>query len=138
MDAAGRVARGAVIAAMLLAVAPVAGCALLDDAHSRQQIDVEAFAGPRWQDWKPMSGLEVATDRLCPAAPGCLQAVSSEHLVIMKFESVSSATDHIDAEDGALHQIDPLIVDFRSSDLTRAEQEAVIGTLSNINASSPD
>lgn len=126
------------IAAVLPALALIGGCAVFDDAHSRQQIDVEAFADPHWQDWEPMSGLAVVSDRLCPAAPGCLQAVSSEHLVIMKFESVSSATDYVDAESGALHQIDPLVVDFRSSDLPRAEQDAVIETLSNINASSPD
>jgi hypothetical protein len=127
-----------IVVPLIALCAIVNGCAILGNAYSRQQIDVEAFADARWQSWEPLSGLEVASSTLCEGVEGCVQAVESEHLTILKFDSVSSATAYVDAGDTSLHQIDPLVLDFDDTDLSEADQDEVISTLSNINADSPD
>ena len=136
--AVGHTRRGAAVTALVLLSLPTSGCALLGNAYSRQQIDVEAFSDPRWQDWEPMRGLEVRSSALCAEVEGCLQAVASDHLVIMKFDSVSSAEAYVGGGSASLQQIDPLVVDFRDSDLSQSDRDAIVSTLSNINADSPD
>ncbi|PTL71495.1 hypothetical protein C1I63_00560 [Rathayibacter caricis DSM 15933] len=125
-------------AALVLLAAALGGCALLSNEYSRQQIDVEEFADDRWTEWEPLSGLEVVSDEVCAGLVGCLQAVASEDLVVLKFDSASSAGDYVDGAGGSVHQIDPLVVDFRGTGLSTADQDAVLSTLSNINADSPD
>ena len=122
----------------MLLPAAISGCAVLGNAYSRQQIDVEAFADAHWQSWEPMSGLEIASDTRCVGVDGCVQAVESEHLVVLKFDFVSSATTYVSGGNASLHQIDPLVIDFDDTDLSPDDQDDVISTLSNINADSPD
>ena len=56
----------------------------------------------------------------------------------MKFGSVGAATDYAEIVGTDAVQIDPLVVHFDGTELSRETREGIIYTLSSDNASSPD
>lgn len=118
------------------------GCGVqnvFSNAWSRGQIDlVERFttASPD-PDW-PYLDASDRTAEVCGPKVSCVQAVGNSYLTVLKFGDVESARDYAKTLGSDAAQIDPLVVHFNGTPVDTKTREAIVHTLSNINASSSD
>lgn len=120
---------------LLLAAAALTGCS---DSWSRSQIDLERFTGEAVEGYRPFENAHISTTKTCPDIDGCIQAVTSDHLVLIKFASNGEAENYAESIGEGATQIDPLVLDFTGSDLSASERDDAVKTVAGVNSGSPD
>jgi hypothetical protein len=120
---------------LIVIAAALTGCS---DSWSRSQIDLERFTGDAVEGYKPFENAYDSTAEVCPEIDGCVQAVTSDHLILIKFSSDDGAKTYAESVGESAVQIDPLVVDFTGSDLSTSEQDDAVKAVAGVNSSSPD
>ncbi|WP_435298919.1 hypothetical protein [Timonella sp. A28] len=123
---------------IVLIVVLVAACGILGliatsdyfDASARAKIDLVELAEDSRRDWVYLDAVDV-TDDVCPDL-GCVQAVKSPYVSVLKFPTALKALDYERGCD--CHAISPIVVHFDGKQVTGEERRDIIYTLSSINA----
>lgn len=117
-----------------LALISALGITACSDAQSREQIDLNQFTKDHDKNWPYLNAVD-ATSSECNKS-GCIQAVKSDYVTVLKFPSVKDAAQFAAKCD--CHAIDPLVIRFDGKHMSDETRKEIINTLSNINAGSPD
>ncbi|MDO5066259.1 MAG: hypothetical protein Q4D96_03145 [Propionibacteriaceae bacterium] len=95
---------------------------VLSNAHSRSQIDLQRFVEDHDPQWPYLNAVDITATE-CPDE-GCLQAVQSAHVSVLKFPSVETAAEFALSCDCSA--IDPIVIRFDRAPVTAAVRAQVI------------
>lgn len=120
--------------ASFLALVCSIGLVSCSNAASRAQIDLQQFVKNHDKDWPYLNAVDITADE-CQGT-GCVQAVKSAYVSLLKFDSAKEAAHF--AEGCDCQAIDPLVIRFDGKAVSTETRRDIVNTMSNINADSPD